>query len=289
MNSVMTRTGSVLIVGLVRNGSGKVGSDVIKLRAAVGSFSEVHWLLVESDSTDDSISELAALREEVDNFRFVSLGSLQSRLPLRTQRIAHCRNVYLDEIENNPLYESIKFVIVADFDGINTLISQQAIDSCWIKSDWAVCTANQAGPYYDIWALRHERWVSCDYLLSHEFLTGYGLGVEASLQATLFSRMITIPETSCWIEVESAFGGLAVYKREAIAGSRYSGLTIDGREVCEHVSFHANIRSRGNSIFINPRLINAAYTEHSDHIRLHRKLVRLLKHFILMTYRRLRS
>ena len=38
----------------------------------------------------------------------------------------------------------------------------------------------------------------------------------------------------------------------------------DGEEICEHVPFNQKLRKSGAKLFINPRLINANITEHSE-------------------------
>ena len=75
--------------------------------------------------------------------------------------------------------------------------------------------------------------------------------------------MIQLPPTLEWLEVDSSFGGLGVYKKAVMCESEYIGLYDNGMEVCEHVPFHLRIRGSGKNIFINPRLINTDYTEHS--------------------------
>ena len=47
---------------------------------------------------------------------------------------------------------------------------------------------------------------------------------EAALWAAMLTKMITIDESNNWIEVDSAFGGLAIYRRRALDGVIYSGL-----------------------------------------------------------------
>jgi len=93
--------------------------------------------------------------------------------------------------------------------------------------------------------------------------------------------MILIDAGEDWIEVESSFGGLAIYRREALADALYVGVTASGEEVSEHVPMHQQLRAKGKRIFINPRFINAKYTEHSYPLlfpsRLKRRLVRILK------------
>lgn len=267
----------ILVVGLVRNAADKVEADVRRLESALMGFASVHWLLVESDSSDATPAVLRGLVDRIPNFRYASLGSLRERLPQRTARIAYCRNHYLRSLESEPIYNDIDTVIVSDFDGTNDRLEAAGLRSCWRRSDWAVCAANQAGPYYDIWALRHPIWSPNDCETQHAFLIEHGVGPEDALRASVLSRMIVIPHYKPWIEVDSAFGGLAVYRRRFVAGLRYEGLTLDGKEICEHVSFHAAIRSRGGSIYINPELINTAAIDHTNVLRLSQRLRRIAR------------
>ena len=46
----------VLVAGLVRNAGGKVAADVQRLDRALAAFKQVQWLLIESDSTDDTLA-----------------------------------------------------------------------------------------------------------------------------------------------------------------------------------------------------------------------------------------
>ncbi len=157
-------------------------------------------------------------------------------------------------------------MIIADFDGVNRLITDEAVLSCWERNDWDVCTANQRGPYYDVWALRHRDWSPNDCWLQYVFLFQHNVGKRLALFAAVHSRMITISEDSNWIEVDSAFGGFAIYRRSVLEEALYVGLRDDGGEICEHVTFHSQLRAQHRRIFINPKLINAAYTEHTEHI-----------------------
>jgi hypothetical protein len=85
------------------------------------------------------------------------------------------------------------------------------------------------------------------------------------MYATVYSQMVVIPQESDWIEVESAFGGLAIYKRDTLlkTDSKYMGLNKNQEEVVDHASLHLGIVSNGYKIFINPQLINTDFTEHS--------------------------
>jgi len=248
----------------------------MRIKRALAEADTLSWFLVESDSDDNSIDVLRELTVEIERFRFVSLGNLREKLPQRTNRIAHCRNVYLKELYENELYSAVDFVAIADFDGINTLIDADAVKTCWSREDWDVCTANQAGPYYDVWALRHEVWCPNDCWEQLRFLMQFESNKERALHTSVYGKMIYIPRESDWIPVESAYGGFALYRRSCLQGAFYCGLTDSGEQVCEHVALHVELSRRGCRIFINPQLINAAWTEHSKQMDLDQRIKRSL-------------
>lgn len=252
-----------LVVGVVRNTGKTVGRDVRRIKKILSSAKSVSWFLVESDSTDDTLMRLDQLAQKTPQFTYVSLGSLEGTHPERTDRIAYCRNRYLTELQNNEQLRAVDYVIVADFDGVNSHITASGLESCWDRRDWDACFANQDGPYYDVWALRHSQWCPGDCWDEFKFLQKFRKDKVRNLEAAVWSRMITIPPSSDWIEVESAFGGFAVYKAGIFVDAKYDGVTPDGKRVCEHVPFHRSIGQRGARLFINPRLINAKVTPHS--------------------------
>jgi hypothetical protein len=254
---------NVLIVGVARDCAKTLPREVRRLAAAFDFVRNLHWLIIESDSSDHSPSVLSELGKSVPNFRALSLGTLRGSIPSRSDRIAHCRNRYLDEIRTWPGYSGIQYVVVSDLDGTNTLLTRAAVLSSFERRDWDVCCANQRGPYFDIWALRHPKWSPGDCLIELRQLKEAGTPEEAALHTAIFSKMIKIPVTQDWIEVDSAFGGLGIYRRMMLDGASYRGLSETNEPQCEHVSLHAAIRSHGGRIFINPALINCGYNRHS--------------------------
>ncbi|HCH33032.1 MAG TPA: hypothetical protein DE045_08820 [Oceanospirillaceae bacterium] len=260
----------VVVVGTVRNVARTLPTEVKRLHNILnssGHIDTVQWLLIESDSTDNTIQTLDQLSKDISNFGYLGLGNLDKQIPERTERIAHCRNAYLEEIDTNPQYQETDLVIMADLDGINNILTTTALDSCFNNTDWDVCCANTQGPYYDIWALRHPQWCPVDCLQEHQFLRQHGWRSYAARFSAIYSRMITIPAESGWIEVDSAFAGLAIYKKQAINGQRYSAYAGE-TAICEHVNFHKGIKKNGNKIFINPALLNCSNPPHSRKLRL---------------------
>lgn len=280
---------SVLVTGLVRNCARGIATELQRLQGVLQGFEKVQWLLVESDSHDDSLKVLEALSARMPGFRHVSLGALRGQRPLRTDRLAHCRNAYLEEIDHNPVYAGVQTVLVTDWDRVNTHLTSQGLRSCWARDGWDACMPNQAGPYYDVWALRHPEWSANDCFAAMRFLQRQGLTPERALREAVDSRMITISPQADWIEVDSAFGGMAVYRREALRGLRYQGLDAAGHETCEHVALHAQMRARGSRLFINPQFINAGWTEHTQRLRLHRSLTEVASRPLRWVYAKVQA
>lgn len=269
---------ALVVVGCVRNGAKTVRRAVETLARATAGFANVQFLVVESDSTDSTLAELQKLRQESDRFDFLSLGALAERVPARTERIAHCRNRYLAELRTSARYASADYVMVADLDGVNNDLRREAVENCWSSSvPWDVVTANQRDAYYDIWALRHADWCPVDCHDQYSRLRAM-FGHPRALAIAIHSRMARLSPRAAWIEVDSAFGGLAIYRREALLTGNYSGVE-NGHSVCEHVPLHAQLRAKGLRIFINPALINAHRTDHSARIRLHVRLRREIEAF----------
>lgn len=265
------------MVGTARNCGRTIESDVLRFRAVFSMFSAVHWLIIESDSDDDTLERLEGLRKSIANFRYKSLGKLVPELPNVTERLAFCRNAYVEELERTAEYQDVDFVIMADLDGLNDRVSRASILSCFERNDWDVCTANQDGPYYDVWALRHPVWCPNDCWEQAVFLRSHGLTDKEANFAAVYSKKLQIARDEPWLEVESAFGGLAIYRRHVFSGARYAGLDHRGKRICEHVPFHAHIREQGYRIFLNPSLINAGDTQRGARPSLGKRLANKLQ------------
>lgn len=281
-------TRNIAICGLVRNCAKTVRADIQLLAKAFAPHGQLRWFLVESDSTDKTLARLEQLKAEIPNFDYVSLGKLDETVPERTHRIAVCRNTYLDHLATLP-EGSVDYVVMADLDGLNTKLTADGVASCWTRDDWDVCAANQDGPYYDIYALRHPIWCPTDCWAQFGFLEQYRPNKTRNIYTAVLSRMLRIPPDSDWIEVHSAFGGLAIYRWASIGAARYTGVLADGTVICEHVPMHEAMRANGARIYINPALINAGYTGHSGTMKPWRRARRNIRHFIKSPIRLLTS
>ena len=268
----------VLIVGLVRNCEPSLESEVETLRASFKDFKNVSFFFVESDSTDGSLEALRELATRIPNFQFLSLGNLRQSISDRIERIAHCRNTYLDYVQTTS--KKFDYVVVADLDGVNNLLTKEKVATCWKFDGWSVCTANQTGPYYDIYALRAPGWSEMDCWNEARSLYASGMNPVKSWVKAIRDKQRIIPESEDWIEVTSAFGGLAIYKREAFLKGNYQTFSDDELNVSEHVPFNLKLVASGHRIFINPKLTNFAFNEHNDFSRLSRQLKMSFKYLM---------
>ena len=264
----------LLVCGVVRDGARRMNRDLDALARATAGFGEVHWRIVESDSSDDTPALLAQRREHTPNFDFVCLGRLRDRHPLRTDRIAQARNACLGLLETDARLAGITHVMVADLDGVCAALTPAALAHCFtLDEPWDMVAANQGDFYYDLWALRHPLWCPGDVWVEKRALEPLVGPIQAD-QLAVLARMLHLAPSLPPIEVDSAFGGLALYRREALQGARYEGLTPEGDEVCEHVALHLAMRRAGRRLYVVPALINAHKTRHGGRHALLRTLRR---------------
>lgn len=258
---------SIWVVGTARDVGRRITASIGSLHRVFSHFGETHFFVVESNSSDNTIQELQFLSETLEDFSFETLGCLSEGFEQRTTRLAECRNRYLDFLCERRL-TSNDLVVVADLDGVNDDLTESGVEHSLGIPDWDVVTANQSGRYYDIWALRHPVWCPSDYLDYSNFLVGMGYSHWAAYWRSVRARQIRIGPDQEPIEVDSAFGGLAIYRSWVIGTARYSGTSPEGRVVSEHVPFHHDASRAGARIFINPRMVNTHKTEHTALLRL---------------------
>ena len=254
---------NILCVGIIRNGASCLHRSVTTIDKAFSFTTKKQWLIIESDSDDNTVDLLDSLKNEIPNFFFSSMGSLKERMPHRTERIAFCRNQYLQHVFENPRFAEVEYVVMADLDGVNDGLNWQAALSCWTRTDWDACFANQSGAYYDVWALRHPIWSPNDCWQQAAFLSHFGMNDDYARLVSVASRMMEIPSTSQWIPVTSAFGGLGIYKKNILKDLQFRGLGSSGAPECEWVSFNEHLCHKGYKLFINPQMINGGFNEHS--------------------------
>lgn len=256
---------SVVICCVIRNCEKTLENEIRIINKSFKQFKKVSWIIVESDSRDFSIQKIKSLQNKFD-INLISLGNLRYNLKKRTERIAKCRNKYLNILKKKK-YNNFDFVAVADLDGVNNLLNEKKINACWnSKKNWDACFANQDAPYYDIWALRHKYWSPNDCFKTLKFLNSLKINTNQAKRMSYLDRMLKINKKLDPIEVDSAFGGFAIYKKKIIKNCHYRGLDKNNNELCEHVHFNNMIKRKKAKLFIMPHLINSSYNEHNSKV-----------------------
>jgi hypothetical protein len=116
-------------------------------------------------------------------------------------------------------------------------------------------TATKAGRYYDIWALRHPTICSFDCIRE---LSKYPPGDEAARERFILAperQVLEALERSRFLEVESAFGGLAIVRNDLDLGpDPFVGLDADRKQIIEWTSWCSRLRAQGGRVFIDREL-----------------------------------
>jgi hypothetical protein len=236
---------------------------------------DVGYIFIENDSSDATKKILIDWGRSKTNFTFLNMDGL-GQLPIRTLRLEYLRNAYVQFIKNDPKLNQFDYLIVLDMDDVNSSgldISKisESIEFLEQEKDRAGVFANQLGTYYDMWALRHQKLCPLDVWEEiFDYVQSFKVSDEVAYQNTIQKRIFSIDLQDDYLEVDSAFGGLGIYKLSYVLnnpnpylGSKVkvvkneAGIPMIFKfQSCEHVHFHLGIRGCGGKLFIKPNLVN---------------------------------
>ena len=269
----------IIFVGLVQN-CGQFLPAVLKNIENLSTLaSDAAYLFLENDSTDNSKAILNNWGASRSNFNLLNFDGL-NQLGIRTVKLELLRNSYIECIRTYKNLRDYDLVVMVDMDNvgawpIDLKEFSKALEFLMADKKRAAVFANQIGTYYDVWALRHKELCPSD---AWEEVMDYKnknpqVSDEEAFNQTFKKRIHSIPPTKDPIAVDSAFGGLGIYRMNYILKNPnpYLGYKVksipstDGtfkisrRQYCEHVHFHEGIRSLGGELYIYPSLINSNY------------------------------
>lgn len=285
----------ILLVGTVSNVAKTIEKELKVVLKALSVFDSVQVFLVESDSTDKTVKILDKIALKNRNFEFVALGKLKNKYPNRIARIAYCRDIYVKYIRDNNVIGKWDYVVVADLDGMNFKLRKNGIQSCFETNvDWDGVMANQKFGYYDIYALRAPGWVEEDCFISmsrskmisqqpnisNKYLINFLVQFnyfDKFRKKYIYDQMKIIKNKNLFVKVDSAFGGLAIYKPIVFLNSLYS---TDKATQSEHVYFHKTSDNANRSFYINPKLINNFFNPYNINKSY---FIRFIREFIKFT------
>lgn len=223
---------SAVFTGVARDCAAHLPGVLENLGRFAATYRASSFLFVVSDSTDDTCAILERWLAEGRRGRVIELGALEERLTRRTERIAFARNTGLDEIMRGA-DAGHDHLVVADLDDVLARpVDADAFGraAAWLDADPARTgvLANAVPRYYDVWALRHERWCPDDCW--HPI---WGRPSDETFEAAkfreVFTRQIEIPSSLPPIAVRSLSVGSASTacpppSRRAITASMRTGV-----------------------------------------------------------------
>lgn len=246
----------IIVIGCARNIEQHLNTTLNKINMIKELFKSTKVIIFENDSTDNTLNIL----KDWEKNKIIKLITEKNVPGLRTERLAHARNI----LYNEAMKYNFDLLIILDLDIIIRDLSKESILSCFdIKEDWAMLGGNQTNKYYDLWALRtYDDWMPFD---CWECVNIY----KKSKDYCVDSRLKKIKMNSNPIKVKSCFGGIAIYKRKYLYNCTY-GTGLQGPEgnkyeMCEHIIFNEGVIKNGGSIFINPNLITQNNDKEIEH------------------------
>jgi hypothetical protein len=222
-----------IFCGVCKNSAKSLPITIYSVEKAGSLFSDYRVFIYENNSTDGTVELLKKWAEQNQHVTVISetvtseqlLAELSTRVseghPYRTELIARARNIVLEKALD-PALDDYTYLFMSDTDFEFPWDTRGIIDSLKQTTSWDAICANGIGlngRTYDRFALRtHWRPFGPELL-------GEAWWVEQGQVPFVLNR------TAPLFPVFSAFGGLTIYKREALRGCRYSGVVTEELEL----------------------------------------------------------
>lgn len=237
---------SLVVCGITKDDAETLPLTIRRIEKTGALFRSYRVVIFENDSVDGTLGMLRAWEASNPNVTVLS-ESLCGHPDFpgdRFARLALCRNRYVDHLDASPELADCDYVLVVDLD-LTGGWSLDGIASSFAETGWDAMASNSIGyhslrrTYYDTLALRPQ----------------------TILEPRWFYRIIgeawKLRRGAPPIPVLSAFGGLCLYRRDALRSRRYAG-TYEGVEACEHLALHGDGDMR---FFLNPSQITVVGTQ----------------------------
>ena len=254
-----------IFAGCARSCAPFLDGVLANVEALGSTYDAFELVIVENDSADDTRNRIEEFARSRPNVSLIDADGLDEKHPIRGDRLAVARNIYMDAVRDDK-YSDCDDLVVLDFDDVNCQpIDVEAFRAArrwlWDEPHRRGVFANSAYFYYDIWPLRHPTWCPDD-CWRRVRQTQRTLGFDEAVRRHVARLQIPIPPATAPIVVDSAFGGLGIYRREATLQAAYAGLFPEGDEVCDHVAFNRTVKGSDGVLAIYPPLQNQAPLEH---------------------------
>lgn len=234
---------SIVVSILARDCAPRLHRNISRVEKLLAAARVGRVVIVENDSVDGTKEVLAnwAARDErvtvICKDHNAEAGS-GSRKADRISRMASYRNAYLDFIDNEDI--TVDLVVMIDIDaksfdvdGIIRSIESAPVDFAALFANGTRRVIGSLLPfYYDLYA----------------FVPAWGKAARSLAQMRANGRELQDQmRVDQYVECQSAFGGIGVYRYDAIKGNCYSVAVNSERRdevLCEHIPFNSEARGK---------------------------------------------
>lgn len=256
-----TQLSKLFICSIVRNAEKGLRKNIPVIEEIFGSFRSVKVFVYENDSTDGTKKLLKEWAERHPSIVNISLNN-NIHVPAspaspdgvnpffsrkRIEKMVFLRNQYLNYVEESGWDGD--YLMIVDLDVVE-LCAKTILESFQTSLEWDAVSAYgySLSPklrerYHDTYAYRKKTVAYSEPQTEHDIF-----GSQDDFKSYRLSESL--------LPVSSAFGGLAIYRWEAIKGLRYELEPNDDDRVevyCEHRSIYRQMYERGYcNFFINP-------------------------------------
>ena len=244
---------------------------------------DIKICVVDSDSVDGTKDYCQKLLEEHKIDRFIEVDNLGEKYKSRIKRLAVSRNQGLNFIKEEIKQESIYVPMDMDLDlfSLTDFNSLKSIFQLFIERDSDCLLPYSVPYYYDIFALRKKGWVRNNNIfiskkiknkmIFFSFLINYFLIFRKQKHIKKFKKD--------FINVESAFGGVGMYKvsKDLLEKRKYSTSQDNEDMFSEHLFFNQNFSKL--DIFTKWNIVAPKEYTFFNSFSLNEKLIYVLKTF----------
>lgn len=259
-------TDSVIIIcGIVRNAAKGLKQNIPVINALCDNAKDYRIVIYENDSQDKTKEILIKWADSRDTEKIHILlndGIIQENtIPAsnrtvnpffsrsRIEKMVFFRNQYMKYVEKQNW--NVDYMIVVDLD-VEKMDLQGILTSFSTQEEWDAITAFGYSTSPKLRLRYHDTYA----------LTENGYEDIPQTELSIFTnskKYARLKNQKCLHAVFSAFGGLAIYRFDAIKDCYYEVLPNNDKRVevrCEHFSLYKQMKKNGfEKVYINPKMI----------------------------------
>lgn len=256
------KNSSVSICSIVRDCGRNLEQNLPRVERLRSLFNKSEVVIFENDSKDNTKKILVNWQKSSNDIYSFTETYSDETIPSkdfnqgnkyfsisRIEKMARYRNKYIDFLNRHNINRD--FVIVIDLD-IADFNIDGIVHSFGLHKQWDCVTANGRSISSKFKMQYHDSYALIEFGKINEVQTENSIFSNRSRFAFLKPGIPLIP-------VDSAYGGLAIYKWNSIAGIMYTHVENNDEQVrskSEHVALHKMMKENGfMRIYINPSML----------------------------------